>query len=57
MASERSESLPKGGEDIEAFYASLSSNERKAHEIAIKSLGTSYDVRRTHGFCKWLSKK
>lgn len=43
--------------DINAFYASLSSNERRAHEIAIKSLGTSYDVRATHGFRKWLGKK
>ena len=44
-------------EHIAAFYASLSPNERKAHEIAARSLGTSYDVRRTHGFTRWFSKK
>lgn len=46
-----------GEKDIDAFYASLSPNERRAHEIARKSLGTSYDVRATHGFRNWLSKK
>ena len=48
---------PPVDEHIAAFYASLSPNERKAHEIAAKSLGTSYDVRRTHGFTRWFSKK
>jgi hypothetical protein len=52
-----SAATPPVDEHIAAFYASLSPNERKAHEIAAKSLGTSYDVRRTHGFTRWLSKK
>ena len=39
--------------DVQAFYDSLTSSERIAHEIAIDKLGTSYDVTRTHGFTKW----
>lgn len=39
--------------DIQAFYDSLSENERIAHTIAVEKLGTSYDVTRTHGFLKW----
>ena len=39
--------------DVQAFYNSLTSRERIAHEIAIDKLGTSYDVTRTHGFTKW----
>jgi hypothetical protein len=39
--------------DIEAFYASLTPNERKAHAIAVTDLGTSYNVRATHGFIRW----
>ena len=39
--------------DIAAFMASLTSNERIAHTIAVEKLGTSYDIRRTHGFVRW----
>lgn len=39
------------------FYASLGPKERIAHTIAVDKLGTSYDVRRTHGFLKWLKTK
>ena len=39
--------------DIQAFYDSLSENEKIAHTIALDKLGTSYDVTRTHGFLKW----
>jgi len=41
--------------DLRAFYASLSPNERIAHTIAATDLGSSYDVRKTHGFTRWLS--
>lgn len=38
---------------IQAFYDSLTSSERIAHSIALTSLGTSYDVVRTHGYIRW----
>ena len=41
--------------DLRTFYASLSPNERIAHTIAATDLGSSYDVRKTHGFTRWLS--
>lgn len=41
--------------DVDAFYASLSPSERIAHSIAVTDLGSSYDVRKTHGFTRWLS--
>lgn len=41
--------------DLRAFYASLSPRERIAHAIAVTDLGSSYDVRKTHGFTRWLS--
>lgn len=39
---------------IELFYKSLSPNEREAHDIAAKMLGSSYNVAKTHSFIKWL---
>jgi len=41
--------------DVQAFYDSLTPYERIAHTIAVDKLGTSYTVRRTHGFLKWKS--
>lgn len=41
--------------DLRAFYASLSPQERIAHAIAETDLGSSYDVRKTHGFTRWLA--
>lgn len=38
---------------VQAYYNTLKPNERRAHEIAIEKLGTSYDVVRTHGFLNW----
>ena len=40
---------------IVAFMASLTPSERIAHKIAVEKLGTSYDIRRTHGFVRWLA--
>jgi hypothetical protein len=40
---------------IIGFMASLTPNERVAHKIAVEKLGTSYDIRRTHGFVRWLA--
>jgi hypothetical protein len=42
---------------ISAFMASLTPNERVAHKIAVEKLGTSYDIRRTHGFLRWSATK
>lgn len=39
---------------VSEFYATLGPKERIAHTIAVDKLGTSYDVKRTHGFLKWL---
>ena len=39
--------------EVQRFYNSLHKAEKIAHEIASLSLGTSYDVRRTHGFRAW----
>ena len=42
---------------VEEFFESLSPNEKLAHSLAEKMLGTSYDVMRTHGFLQWLKSK
>lgn len=39
---------------LKAFMASLTPNERIAHALATELLGTSYDIRRTHGFVRWM---
>ena len=39
--------------EVQAFYKSLNKAEQVAHSIAKEKLGTSYDVRRTHGYIKW----
>ena len=39
---------------LKAFMASLTPNERIAHSLATELLGTSYDIRRTHGFVRWM---
>ncbi len=44
---------PHEDKQIRAFMASLTPNERIAHMLATELLGTSYDVRRTHGFVRW----
>ena len=41
--------------EVRAFYSQLKPAELIAHRIAVDKLGTSYDVRRTHGFLKWLA--
>ena len=41
---------------MDTFYATLTPNQRLAHSIAAKALGTSYDVQRTHDYNNWLKK-
>ena len=48
---------PESDPEIVAFMASLTANERIAHRIAVEKLGTSYDIRRTHGFVNWSKRK
>lgn len=36
-----------------AYLQSLSEEGRTLHELAVKMLGSSYFVERTHGFRKW----
>jgi hypothetical protein len=40
--------------EVQQFYDQLTPQEQIAHTVAIEKLGTSYNVRRTHGFNKWL---
>jgi len=41
--------------EVETFYKSLTPSEMRVHVLASSptGLGTSYDVRGTHGFLKW----
>lgn len=43
-------------EAMDTFYATLTPNQRLAHSIAAKALGTSYDVQRTHDYNTYLKK-
>lgn len=36
------------------YLASRTEEQRELHEMAVKLLGSSYFVERTHGFRKWL---
>jgi hypothetical protein len=38
---------------VEAFYKQLNPSERTAHTLAVELLGSSYDVRSTHGYIRW----
>lgn len=39
----------------EEYVASLSPELKKLHQIAVEALGSSYFVKSTHGFRKWLA--
>lgn len=43
--------------EAEPYLASLSPAARELHELAVKMLGSSYFVERTHGYQKWLAKQ
>lgn len=54
--------VPQRDPLVEEFYASLTPSERLAHEIAAKpgdkgGLGSSYIVKTTHAYVRWLKKK
>lgn len=46
--------LTSSDAEVQQFYDQLTPQEQIAHTVAIDKLGTSYNVRRTHGFNKWL---
>ena len=46
--------LTSSDPEVQQFYHQLTPQEQIAHTVAIEKLGTSYNVRRTHGFNKWL---
>jgi hypothetical protein len=39
----------------EAYLATLTAEQLELHELAVKMLGSSYFVERTHGFRKWVA--
>ncbi len=39
--------------EAEAYVAAMTKEERELHELAVKMLGSSYFVERTHGYRKW----
>jgi hypothetical protein len=43
--------------EAEPYLVSLSPGARELHELAVKMLGSSYFVERTHGYQKWLAKQ
>jgi hypothetical protein len=38
----------------EEYIAQLSPIEKKAYKIAIEHLGTSFNLKKSNGFCDWL---
>ena len=43
--------------DYEAFLAACSPEERTVHNMAIKSLGSSYFMGKCHGYISWKEKQ
>ena len=43
--------------DFDEFYAALTPQEKKLHELAIEKLGSSYFVQWSHMYVKWSKKK
>ncbi len=44
-------------EKEQAYIASLSPQEKELHLLAVKMLGSSYFVGKTHGFAAWIKKQ
>lgn len=42
---------------IDAYISQMSPLELSAHRIAKSHLGTSFNIRKSNGFLKWISKK
>lgn len=41
----------------EEYIAQLTPIEKKAYKIAIEHLGTSFNLKKSNGFCDWLKEK
>ncbi len=41
--------------EAEAYLAAMTPAQRELHELAVKMLGSSYFIQRTHGYQKWLA--
>lgn len=51
---EREELPPhKPSKEAESYMATFTPEQMELHELAVKMLGSSYFVERTHGFRKW----
>ena len=61
MEKEKRESGSENVEDalagIDAYISQMSPLELSAHRIAKSHLGTSFNIRKSNGFLKWISKK
>ena len=55
MESSKREELPPHPvtEEGQVYLDSMTAQQRELHELAVKMLGSSYFVDRTHGFRKW----
>jgi hypothetical protein len=43
--------------ELQAYYAQLTPFEQRTCDIAREHLGSSFDLARSNGFLRWLSKK
>jgi hypothetical protein len=41
----------------EEYIAQLTPIEKKAYKIAIEHLGTSFNLKKSNGFCDWLKER
>lgn len=61
MEKEKRENGSENVEDalagIDAYISQMSPLELSAHRIAKSHLGTSFNIRKSNGFLKWISKK
>jgi hypothetical protein len=55
IVSDKSKDLDHGqkGTLEEEYIAQLSPIEKKAYKIAIEHLGTSFNLKKSNGFCDW----
>jgi hypothetical protein len=49
--------LPEIANDVNEYLQSLDERHKRLHEIAVKTLASSYFVERTHGFTNWKKKR
>jgi hypothetical protein len=57
MEQQRHKNEDNGGDNTDAYISQMSPFELSAHRIAKSHLGTSFNLRKSNGFLKWISKK